>query len=61
MKPTFEIRDNLIQMIKRNLNVQSESANLDFSKPCIISDSDLRKLKSIFKQNLAKHQQKHEV
>ena len=48
MKPTFEIRDNLIQVIKRNLNVQPESANLDFSKPCIISDSDLRKLKSIF-------------
>ena len=41
--------------------MQSENANLDFSKPCIISDSDLREQKSIVKENLAKQQQKNEV
>ena len=61
IKPISEIRDNLIHVIKWNLNLQPESANLDFSKPCIISDSDLRKQKSIFKENLAKQQQKNEV
>ena len=54
MKPISEIRDNLVHVIKWNSNVQSENANLDFSKPFIISDSDLRKQKSIFKENLAK-------
>ena len=41
--------------------MEPENANLDFSKPCIISDSGLRKQKSIFKENLAKQQQKNEV
>ena len=54
IKPISEIRDNLAHVIKWNSNVQPENANLDFSKPCIISDSDLRKQKSIFKENLAK-------
>ena len=48
-------------MIKWNSNLQPESAHLDFSKPCIISDSDLRKQKSVFKENSAKQQQKNEV
>ena len=51
MKPISEIRDNLIHVIKWNSNLQPESANLDFSKPCIICDSDLRKQKCIFKEN----------
>ena len=61
IKPISEIRDNLAHVIKWNSNVQPENANLDFSKPCIISDSDLRKQKSIFKENLTKQQQKNEV
>ena len=35
IKPTSEIRNNLIHVIKWNSNLQPESANLDFSKPCI--------------------------
>ena len=58
MKPIAEIRDNLIHVIKWNSNLQPESANLDFSKPCIIADSDLRKQKSISKENLAKNSKK---
>ena len=50
IKPTSEIRDNLIHVIKWNSNLQTESANLDFSKPCIISDSDLRKQKVFSKR-----------
>ena len=61
MKPISEIRDNLVHVIKWNLNVQPENANLGFSKPCIISDSDIRKQKSIFTENLAKQQQKNET
>ena len=61
MKPISEIRDNLVRVIKWISNVQPENANLDFSKPCSISDSDLRKQKSIFKENLAKQKQKNEV
>ena len=61
MKPLSEIRDNLVNVIKWNSNVQPENTNLDFSKPCIISDSDLRKQKSIFKENLAKQQQKNKI
>ena len=57
-KPISEIRDNLIHVIKWNSNLQPESSNVDFFKPCIISESDLRKQKSIFKENLAKQQQK---
>ena len=56
-----EIRDNLVHVIKWNSNVQPENASFDISKPCIISDSDLRKQKSIFKENLAKQHQKNEV
>ena len=48
IKPISEIRDNLAHVIKWNSNVQPENANLDFSKPCIISDSDLRKQKKVF-------------
>ena len=36
MKPISEIWDNLIHVIKWNSNLQPKSANLDFSKPCII-------------------------
>ena len=48
IKPISEIRDNLAHVTKWNSNVQPENANLDFSKPCIISDSDLRKQKKVF-------------
>ena len=41
-------------------NVQPESANLDFSKPCIILDSDLMNQKSIFREKLKEQHQKNE-
>ena len=36
MKPVFEMKDNLIHMIKWNSNLQLENAYLALSKHCII-------------------------
>ena len=52
MKPTSEIRDNLMHVIKWNLNVKPESANLDFSKPCIISRRKAFSRKKIFSKKI---------